>query len=49
MLTGAGAAAVPDMMPLCLLGQNKRLHAIATPLIGKFVEGDPTKVERGAS
>jgi pimeloyl-ACP methyl ester carboxylesterase len=49
VLTPAGAAAVPDMMPLCLLGQNKRLHAIATPLIGKFVAHDPTTTEPWAT
>jgi pimeloyl-ACP methyl ester carboxylesterase len=49
VLTPEGAAAVPDMMPLCLLGQNKRLHAIATPLIGKFVKADPTTVEPWAT
>jgi pimeloyl-ACP methyl ester carboxylesterase len=49
VLTPEGAAAVPDMMPLCLLGQNKRLHAIATPLIGGFVAKDPTKTEPWAT
>lgn len=49
VLTEAGATAVPEMMPLCLLGQNKQLHAIATPLIGKFVAKDPTTVEPWAT
>lgn len=49
VLTPEGAAIVPDMMELCLLGQNKRLHAIATPLIGKFLAQDPTKVEPWAT
>lgn len=49
VLTPEGAAAVPDMMPLCLLGQNKKLHAIADPLIGKFVKEDPTTVEPWAT
>ena len=49
VLTPEGAAAVPKMMPLCLLGQNKQLHAIATPLIGSFVAKDPTSVEPWAS
>jgi pimeloyl-ACP methyl ester carboxylesterase len=49
VLTPQGAAAVPEMMPLCLLGQNKQLHAIADPLIGSFVKGDPTKIEPWAT
>lgn len=49
VLTPEGAAAVPEMMPLCLLGQNKQLHAIATPLIGTFVKADPTTVEPWAT
>ncbi|MGN6694365.1 MAG: lipase family protein [Aquihabitans sp.] len=49
VLTKEGAAAVPEMMPLCLLGQNRELHAIADPLIGNFVAEDPTKVEPWAT
>ena len=49
VLTPEGAAAVPEMAPLCLLGQNKALHAIATPLIGRFVAEDPTQVEPWAT
>lgn len=49
VLTEEGAAAVPEMMPLCLLGQNEQLHKIATPLIGRFVEVDPTTVEPWAT
>ncbi|WP_240036773.1 alpha/beta fold hydrolase [Leifsonia flava] len=45
ILTPAGAAAVPDMAELCLFGQNKQLHTIATPLIGKFLTGDPATAD----
>ncbi|WEO75990.1 alpha/beta fold hydrolase [Cryobacterium sp. SO2] len=41
ILTPAGVAAVPRMVTLCLLGQNGELHAIATPLIGKFTSANP--------
>lgn len=41
ILTGAGAAAVPSMSELCLLGQNTQLHEIATPLIGGFISHPP--------
>ena len=41
ILTSAGATAVPAMAKLCLLGQNRELHAIATPLIGSFLNADP--------
>lgn len=44
ILTPAGAAAAPRMDALCLLGQNRELHAIADPLIGAFVTADPSKV-----
>lgn len=44
ILTADGAAAAPRMDALCLLGQNSELHAIADPLIGSFVSGDPSKV-----
>lgn len=45
ILTPAGAAAVPAMAKLCLFGQNKQLHAIATPLIGRFLSSDPATTE----
>ena len=45
ILTPAGAAAVPGMAELCLFGQNKELHAIATPLIGKFLAADPATTD----
>lgn len=41
ILTDAGAAAVPRMSELCLLGQNEQLHEIAQPLIGGFVAHPP--------
>ncbi|MGO2931856.1 alpha/beta fold hydrolase [Microbacterium sp.] len=41
ILTDAGAAAVPRMSDLCLLGQNDQLHEIATPLIGGFISHPP--------
>ena len=45
ILTPAGAAAVPTMAKLCLFGQNKQLHAIATPLIGGFLSSNPVTTE----
>jgi acetyl esterase/lipase len=42
ILTSAGAAAVPRMATLCLFGQNRELHTIATPLIGRFTSVDPS-------
>lgn len=41
ILTESGADAVPKMSKLCLLGENKQLHAIAQPLIGGFVSHPP--------
>lgn len=41
ILSPAGVTAVPEMAKLCLLGQNKHLHAIATPMIGAFVTANP--------
>lgn len=49
ILTPAAVEAVPKINELCLLGQNKELHEIATPLIGGFLSGDPTKVEPWAT
>lgn len=45
ILTPAGVAAAPGMAELCLLGQNSQLHTIATPMIGQFVNGDPTTID----
>ena len=41
VLTPAGAAAVPAMADKCLLTQQRGLHAIATPLVGKFLAASP--------
>jgi pimeloyl-ACP methyl ester carboxylesterase len=49
ILTPAGIAALPSMVPLCLLTQNEELHAIAGPLVGKFVTNDPADVEPWAT
>lgn len=49
LLTPAGAAAVPEMVGLCLLGQNSELHTIAKPLIGAFVKVDPATTQPWAS
>lgn len=49
ILTPAGVAATPKMAKLCLFGQNKALHAIARPLVGRYLRADPAKVEPWAS
>ena len=45
ILTPAAIAALPKMTPLCLLGQMKEIHALADPLIGKFLASDPNTTE----
>ena len=45
ILTPEALSAVPKMTPLCLLTQNKELHAIGQPLVGNFTTVDPTKTE----
>lgn len=45
ILTPAGAAATPRMAALCLLSENTEIHAIADPLIGGYVTGDPSTTE----
>ena len=45
ILTPAGAAATPRMADLCLLSQNKAIHAIADPLVGGYVRSDPATTE----
>ena len=45
ILTPAGAAATPSMNSFCLLTQTAKIHAIATPLIGKYVTSDPSTTE----
>jgi acetyl esterase/lipase len=42
ILTPAGAAVTPAMAPLCLFGQNRQLHELAQPLIGKYLAADPS-------
>jgi alpha-beta hydrolase superfamily lysophospholipase len=49
ILTPAGIAAIPSMVPLCLLTQNKELHAIAGPLVGGFLSANPADVEPWAT
>ena len=44
-LTPAGARDTPVMANFCLFGQNKELHAIAGPLVGKYLTRDPSSVE----
>jgi len=45
ILTPGGAAATPQMADMCLLSQNKAIHAIADPLIGRYVASDPATTE----
>ena len=49
IVTPSGVEAIPSMYPLCLLGQNDQLHAIAGPLVGRFLSADPTDVEPWAT
>jgi pimeloyl-ACP methyl ester carboxylesterase len=49
ILTPAGIAQTSEMASLCLFGQNKELHAIATPLVGDYLIGEPSKVEPWAT
>ncbi|GGE90684.1 alpha/beta fold hydrolase [Mycetocola zhadangensis] len=41
ILTPNGVAATSRMSELCLLGQNDQLHAIAKPLIGRYLAVEP--------
>ncbi|WP_395726762.1 alpha/beta fold hydrolase [Nakamurella sp.] len=45
VLTDDGAAATPQMADLCLIGQNRELHDIAGPLVGKYLSNDPATTE----
>jgi pimeloyl-ACP methyl ester carboxylesterase len=45
ILTPAGAASTPKMAALCLLSQTEEIHAIAGPLVGDYVTGDPATTE----
>jgi pimeloyl-ACP methyl ester carboxylesterase len=49
VLTPAAVAALPSMAALCLIGQNKKLHAIGKPLIGHFLAADPATAEPWAT
>ncbi|SDY61662.1 Secretory lipase [Herbiconiux ginsengi] len=49
ILTPEGAAVTDEMAALCLFGQNRELHDIATPLIGKYLAGDPGTTEPWAT
>ncbi|WP_431280330.1 alpha/beta fold hydrolase [Leifsonia poae] len=49
ILTPAAIAALPSMAKLCLIGQNKQLHAIGKPLVGDFLKADPETTEPWAS
>lgn len=44
-LTPAGVAATPKAADLCLFGQQKELHGITRPLIGKYLTREPSDVE----
>jgi pimeloyl-ACP methyl ester carboxylesterase len=49
ILTPEGAAATPGMAELCLIGQNKELHALADPLVGNYLKADPTTTQPWAT
>ncbi len=45
ILTPGGAAVTPKLAALCLLSQSTQIHAIATPLIGRYVTANPAVTE----
>ncbi len=45
ILTPHAITALPAMNDLCLLSQNKELHTIAQPLVGRFLTSDPETAE----
>lgn len=45
ILTPAAADALPAINDFCLITQNSALHAVARPLIGKFLAGDPATTQ----
>jgi len=45
ILTPEGTVGTPKMAALCLLTQNKEIHAIADPLVGNYVTSDPATTE----
>ncbi len=49
ILTPEGLAATPKMAALCLLSENKAIHAIAEPLVGHYVTSDPATTEPWAT
>jgi len=49
ILTPEGAKATPTMAAMCLLSENKEIHAIADPLIGNYVTSDPSTTEPWAT
>ena len=49
ILTPDGAAMTTRMAGLCLFGQHEELHAIATPLVGGYLRGDPSTIEPWAT
>lgn len=49
ILTPEGQAAIPRVEALCLLTENKEIHAITDPLIGNFVTSDPATSEPRAT
>lgn len=44
ILTPAGVTATPQMADLCLFGEHDQLHAVADPLVGKYLSANPADV-----
>ncbi len=44
IMTPEAISAMPGMAELCLFGQHKELHEIATPLVGHFLVANPADV-----
>ena len=49
ILTPAGLDAAPKIAELCLITQNKEIHAIAGPLVGGYITSDPATTEPWAT
>lgn len=49
ILTPEGISHTPVMADLCLLGQNQKIHDIATPLIGNYFKSSPQTTEPWAT
>lgn len=45
ILSPHAITALPAMNDLCLLSQNRQLHTIAQPLVGRFLTADPETTE----